>query len=318
MNFLIKRKVHIALGLCAVAVIVAALAISVSRKTYVVLPSKESVSLPSINQFDNLNLEAKAVYVVDLSNGKTLFSKNATTTLPLASLTKLVSILVAAKHLPSEASIPITEGDSNGLDPGETWSFDKLVDFTLVTSSNDGIDAIASVAGGVISTTTESAQDAFVDSMNQTVTSLGLSDMHFFNPSGLDLDSTTSGGYGSAKDIATVISYLLKNYPDLLSATPDETVRISSNLVNHVAENTDQALPDIPAVIVSKTGNTDLAGGNLAVMFDAGLMHPVAIVLLSSSFYGQIHRYGSFGQSDRRDALRKKYLMLRICYNKRQ
>ena len=97
MNFLIKRKVHIALGLCAVAVIVAALAISVSRKTYVVLPSKESVSLPSINQFDNLNLEAKAVYVVDLSNGKTLFSKNATTTLPLASLTKLVSILVAAK-----------------------------------------------------------------------------------------------------------------------------------------------------------------------------------------------------------------------------
>ena len=123
--------------------------------------------------------------------------------------------------------------------------------------------------------------------MNKTVRSIGLSDMYFFNPSGLDVSATTSGGYGSAKDVATLIAYIYKNYPELLSATPAADITVSSNLIKHNVENTDEALPQIPGAIVSKTGNTDLAGGNLSVMFDAGLMHPVEIVVLDSSYDGR-------------------------------
>lgn len=288
MKFFIERKLHIALGLCVVAIIVAAFAISISHDTYVATPTTTQPNASVPDPFDGLTLEAKAVYALDLSTGNVIFSKNPDEVLPLASLTKLVSALVAGENLPPETAVPIRVGDSNGLDPGETWSLDKLIDFTLVTSSNDGIDAIASVAGAMLATTTQNdPQQVFVDKMNETVQSLGLSDMRFFNPDGLDLSATTSGGYGSAQDVAALISYIYKNYPELLSATPNQRINISSNLVDHIATNTDQALPDIPGAIVSKTGNTDLAGGNLAVMFDAGLMHPVVIVLLGSSFDGR-------------------------------
>ena len=52
-------------------------------------------------------------------------------------------------------------------------------------------------------------------------------------------------------------------------------------------KNTDEALSYVPGVIVSKTGYTDLAGGNLAIIDDVGLMHPVALVVLGSSYDGR-------------------------------
>jgi D-alanyl-D-alanine carboxypeptidase (penicillin-binding protein 5/6) len=287
MNFLIRKKVHITIGLSVAAIIIAALAVSISRKAYVVAPFPAQTST-STDPFAGLVLEAKAAYVLDLSTGKALFVKDESEVLPLASITKLVSAYVAGRSLPSQTSISITRGDSNGLDPGETWSLQNLLDFTLVTSSNDGINAIASVAGSVLATSTaKDPQSVFVDEMNESMKRLGLADMRFYNPSGLDLSATTSGGYGSAKDVATLILHILKEDSSLLAATPAQTIKISSNLVNHIATNTDEALRDIPAPIVSKTGNTNLAGGNLAVLFDAGLMHPVEIVVLGSSYDGR-------------------------------
>ncbi len=287
MEFLIKRKAHIALALAALAILVAALAISISHKTYVAAPAPAGAA-PLVDPFASLNLEAKAAYALDLSTGRILFDKNAEEVLPLASITKLVSAVVAEKYLPPETNIPITTGDSDGLDPGEVWSFKNLLAFTLVVSSNDGIDSIADVAGSVIATSSASdPESVFVQEMNDTAEALGLSDMYFYNPSGLDESTTTSGGYGSAKDVANLVGYILKNFPSILSATTNEKITLSSNLVNHVATNTDDALPYIPSVVGSKTGYTDLAGGNLAVILDAGLMHPVALVVLGSSYDGR-------------------------------
>ena len=291
MNFLLRKKAHIAFILSLLAIIIVAFAVFLSKNPLQhieILSPKSITAASSTDPFASISIEAKAAYVIDLSNGKILFSKNADEVLPLASLTKLVSVIVASKYLPAGTNVSIAVGDSNGLDPGETWSFDKLVDFTLVTSSNVGINSIASVAGALISTTTESnSQNVFVDEMNRTMTSLGFSDMRFINPSGLDESTTTSGGYGSAKDVAGILSYLIKNHPDLISATANEKTTLDSDYVSHIATNTDEALPIIPSLIASKTGYTELAGGNLAVIMDAGLMHPVALVVLGSSYDGR-------------------------------
>jgi len=294
MNFLIKRKLHIAALLCVVAILVAALSISVSRNNRLVLPFAERAKpqVPS-DPFANLSLEAKAAYVVDLTDKKVLFAKDAEEVLPLASLTKLVSVIVATDFLPAQTSIPITSADltadgDTGLFPGEKWVFDALTKFSLITSSNDGITAIASVAGAQIaSSTNPDLDDVFVQTMNGVMTRLGFSDMRFYNPTGLDESSTTSGGYGSARDVAGILSYLLKNHPDLIEVTGEGTTTFDSDLAVHVAANTDEALPYIPRVIASKTGYTNLAGGNLAVILDAGLMHPVALVVLGSSYDGR-------------------------------
>ena len=285
MEFLIKRKAHIALALAAIAILVAALAISISKKSYTAAPVGAT---GAADPFASLNLEAKAAYALDLSNGKVLFDKNGSEVLPLASITKLISAIVAEKYLPPETNIPITTGDSDGLDPGEIWSFKNLLDFTLVVSSNDGIDSIASVAGAVIASSSASdPESVFVEEMNKTTKTLGISDMYFYDPSGLDMSTTTSGGYGSAKDVASIVGYILKNNPSILSATTNEKITVSSNLVSHTAENTDEAIPYIPSIVGSKTGYTDLAGGNLAVILDVGLMHPVALVVLGSSYDGR-------------------------------
>jgi len=57
--------------------------------------------------------------------------------------------------------------------------------------------------------------------------------------------------------------------------------------VEHTANNTNKALGEIPGLIAGKTGFTDLADGNLAIMFDAGVGHPVAVVVLHSSKDGR-------------------------------
>ena len=141
MNFLLRKKAHIALFLSIVSIIIVAFVVSLSRKSLQNIPifsPKPIASASSTDPFASFFLEAKSAYVLDLSDGKILFAKNADEVLPLASLTKLVSVIVASKYLLAGTNVPIVMGDSNGLDPGETWSFDKLVDFTLVTSSNVG------------------------------------------------------------------------------------------------------------------------------------------------------------------------------------
>jgi D-alanyl-D-alanine carboxypeptidase len=104
----------------------------------------------------------------------------------------------------------------------------------------------------------------------------------------LDLDSGGSGGFSSSKDTANLISYILKNNMSLLSATaaPESKITSESNIV-HVAKNTNQLSEKIPSLIASKTGFTDLAGGNLAISFEVGPSKPVIAVIMGSSIDGR-------------------------------
>ncbi len=248
---------------------------------------------PTKHAFDGVQVQAKAVYIYDVAHNEVLYKKNETNQLPLASLTKLMMALVAREVLPDDTRVTIRteflneEGDS-GLRPNESWKLKDLLDYSLIVSSNDGARSVASVIGAKIFNTSDfdSARKDFVGKMNARAQSLGLTQTYFVNETGLDQGSV-SGGYGSAQDFAELLKFMLEKDPSLLEATKYSTATISSQSESHKARNTNTLIGQIPGLLASKTGYTTLAGGNLAVAFDAGLQRPIIIVVLGSTQDGR-------------------------------
>lgn len=235
------------------------------------------------------SIEAKSFYVYDILDKKAIFAKDEHLKLPLASITKLMSGLVILDIMPDTAIVTISkedlamEGDS-GLFLGEKWKLKDLLDFTLITSSNDGMHAIASALNyyqAVNNTDT-------IKIMNDRIKLWGLNDTIFINETGLDIDDNMGGAYSSAYDVSMLFEKIIKNNPNLILSTnkQDENF-ISLSNIKHTATNTNISVNQISGLIASKTGFTNLAGGNLAIVFDAGFMHPVVVVVLGSTLEGR-------------------------------
>lgn len=247
----------------------------------------------STDPFLSLNLGAKSIYVWDINAHKKLYSKNEHKVMPLASITKMMMALVAIETLPPDTKITIAPVDlleegNNGLLAGERWKLDDLLRFTLVTSSNDGASAIASVAGarilGASSSDPFSDKKLFIRRMNEKAAAIGLTQTSFHSESGLDLNSVTSGAYGTTRDMAILFEYILNKHPELFTPTTYSKIDVTSdsNVVHHVA-NTNLGVAAVTGIIGSKTGYTDLAGGNLVVVVDIGINHPVVIAVFGST-----------------------------------
>ena len=179
----------------------------------------------------------------------------------------------------------LSEGDS-GLYVGEKWKLKDLLDFSLISSSNDGMSAVASTLNQYLKINNKD----IVKVMNEKAKEFGLDDTIFMNETGLDIDANLGGAYSSAFDTAVLLKNVMKIHPELVVNTNkvDEKYISESNL-KHTATNTNTSINKINNLIISKTGYTDLAGGNLAVVVDAGFMHPVAIVVLGSSIDGRFN-----------------------------
>ncbi len=252
----------------------------------------------SEDPFAHLQLTGKAVFVWDIATHRKLFGYNEYTPLPLASVTKMMTAVVATEVTPSDTKVAITGGDiteegDTGLLSGEVWHLKDLLDFTLVASSNDGASAIARTSGALINPDASSADSAlgkklFIAKMNEKAHLIGLDNSRFINESGLDVTSTENGGYGSARDMAILFEYVFKKYPELLTATTQATLKIRSlsNFIHNIA-NTNIDVASTTGIIGSKTGYTDLAGGNLVILVDIGINHPVAIAVLGSTREGR-------------------------------
>ena len=244
--------------------------------------------------FDGIDLLAKGAIVEDLTSGKTLYEQNADTPLPLASLTKVPLTLVVVENLPAGTVITIPYDTSpydtsQKLRQGERWNLQDVIDFTLAVSSNEGADILAQSAAASIQQRFlgAPADNPAVWRMNQLVQSLGLSHTYFLNDNGLDESETQAGAYGSARDMATLFAYAANNDAGIFAATTKAHFTLHSiDGAETTAVNTDEALPVIPGIIMGKTGYTDLAGGNLAVVFEVG-GHRVSAVVLGSTQSGR-------------------------------
>lgn len=250
----------------------------------------------STDAFEGLSLTAKGAVVVDIQSGATLYALNPDIQLPLASLTKIPLTLVVSEVLSPDAVITIPrdtapKGSAERLAKGERWRVQDVIDFTLIASSNAGAEILAEAADEPLRARWHDAPagKAALWRMNRFAEELGLTHTYFLNVSGLDESSTLAGAYGSARDVAATFMYALSKNPSAFSGTAEGGVHLmaANGRGKTAAFNTNEAIDDIPGLVMGKTGTTDLAGGNLAVVFDAAPAHPIVAVVLGSTRTGR-------------------------------
>ncbi|KKU27198.1 MAG: Serine-type D-Ala-D-Ala carboxypeptidase [Candidatus Magasanikbacteria bacterium GW2011_GWA2_46_17] len=248
------------------------------------------------NPFEELSLVSKAAIVIDLKKNKVLFAKNQDVQLPLASLAKIAMVLAVSDSLSTSTMLTIPrdtapEGNAERLAKGERWRVQDIIDFTLLSSSNEGAEILANAAETAIRLKyPDAAEDAStVWRMNALARELLLQQTFFLNASGLDISPTLSGAYGSARDVAALFAYAASKHLSVFSKTANDGIVLTSANGRSTARafNTNEAYGEIPGLIMGKTGLTDLAGGNLAIVFDADLGHPVVVVVLGSTRDGR-------------------------------
>ncbi len=264
------------------------------------LPSVASVVVATqptkVNPYVELELLARAASVYDVKARKTLFGKNELEVLPLASITKLMTAVTALSLVPDTTYIPISsraireEGDS-GFKVGDRWLLRDLLKFTLLESSNDGAVAVSEAIGGVIATSTQTADGnrlLFIQKMNEKAQELGLHSTYFLNEDGLDIDKDHAGAFSSASETTLMLAHALEQFPLVFEETRlNELVLSTEDGGRYSAVNTNKKTDTLPLLIASKTGYTDLSGGNLVIAFDAGFNHPVIISVLGSTRNGR-------------------------------
>ena len=160
-------------------------------------------------------VSAKAAYVFDADLGFTYYTKNADLELPMASCTKIMTMLLAVEHAPLDMMITVgadaaalVRPDSSymGLSTGEQLTLQDLLYGLVLPSGNDAAVAIADAIGGT--------QANFVAMMNARAQQLGLTHTHFENPHGLGQD----GHYTTARDLA-ILAGVAMHVPALVTVT---------------------------------------------------------------------------------------------------
>lgn len=243
--------------------------------------------VPTPQKITGVSLTAEAAYVWDIRSQRALYAKNADAVLPIASITKLMTSLLAYELIADDAQaiIPLSavrQDGNSGLSVGERLGIQELREMSLVSSSNDAAYALAANVGQLLGERDPAAQ--FIAGMNIRAAELGLSSLHFKSTTGLDLSSTEPGAVGSAKDVSFLMEYIIAHYPEILTPTQESATRIYNTAgAYHEVSNTNAVALEIPNMIGSKTGYTDLAGGNLTIAFDAGFDRPIVITVLGST-----------------------------------
>ncbi|OBZ17831.1 D-alanyl-D-alanine carboxypeptidase family protein [Bacillus sp. FJAT-26390] len=152
-----------------------------------------------------LHTNAKASALIDVESGRLLYSANGDTSMRIASLTKIMTAIVAIDHGKLTDMVKTSkravgkEGSSIYLQLGEEMSLLNMLYGLMLRSGNDAATAIAEHVGGT--------EEGFVHLMNEKATFLGLEHTQFKNPHGLDEE----GHFSSANDLAKLTAYALKN-----------------------------------------------------------------------------------------------------------
>ena len=214
----------------------------------------------------NAKLGAKAAFVYDFTNKTTLDAKNADAPLPLASLTKLMTIRLTLQSVSPEKLYTIVPSDlaseaSIGFNVGDEYAVRELLKAALIESSNNAAVMLAHATG-------LSAPD-FLLAMNAQAKSLGLSSLKYDSVTGLDTDNdSVATAFGSAHDILMLLDRDYADYPSVMAYGTHETDTIYSSTGKSIPlVATDKAIPELPLLVAGKTGYTDVAGGNLAVLW---------------------------------------------------
>lgn len=196
-------------------------------------------------------VQARAYLVLNAATGEVLASRNASKPLPIASITKLMTVLVTLDRADLDDIVTVTRGaaaigeSTIYLEAGERIAVGDLIRAALVQSANDAATALAAHVG-------RGSVERFVALMNAKARALGLRDTHFENPDGLD----TPGHVSSARDVTRLARIAMRN-PFVRSTVRLETATIAGGRELHTWND---LLAAFPHTIGVKTGHTDDAG----------------------------------------------------------
>lgn len=219
---------------------------------------------------------AASYALVDLDTGQLLAGKNSDQAMPVASITKVMTAIVALDLADPSELFTITPHAADApptkivIVPGEKMTLEELLNASLLTSANDATEQIRD---GI---NTKYQNEIFVAAMNKKASFLGLKNTHFNNPQGFDEDN-----YSSSEDLAIIISYALAQYPLIADIVKKDFQQLPPNQ-NHKQfdlYNWNGLIGVYPETQGMKIGNTDAAGYTTSVVSQRGGKKMLAIVL---------------------------------------
>ncbi|MBL8477217.1 MAG: D-alanyl-D-alanine endopeptidase [Methyloversatilis sp.] len=253
-----------------------------SRKSFAAAPR-----IPNEPDFDALglpNVKSASVLVQDQISGEVLFERNSDAVVPIASITKLMTAMVALDARPaldevlvvSEEDIDQLKGTRSRLAVGTRLTREEMLHLALMSSENRASSALSRHYPG--------GQRAFIAAMNQKAIELGLADTRFFDSTGLDPHNVSS-----ARDLAKMVA-ASSTYPLIreFSTTRDGSFAVKGKTLHFNNTNALVSSSDWE-IALQKTGFTNEAGKCLVMQAWLN-QKPVVIVLLDS--WGRLTRIG--------------------------
>ena len=217
------------------------------------------------------DVTARNAILLDQSNGKILYEKSANDPQLIASITKIMTAIIAIESGKMEETVTIshqatlTEGSSIYLVEGEKIKLKDLVYGLMLRSGNDAATAIAEFVGGSI--------EGFAFLMNEKAAWLEMNDTHFDNPHGLDSDKH----YSTAYDMATLTRYAMDN-EQFIAITGAKSYH--SEQRTYAWGNKNKLLTTYyPYTIGGKTGYTKAAGRTLVSIAEKEGVTLIAVTL---------------------------------------
>jgi len=229
-------------------------------------------------------IKARSAVLVDLDSGKTLYQLDPHGRHAPASLTKVVTALVALDHLRLDQTVmvPVSinqlpwDSTRMGLRPGERLTVRELLDGLFLNSGNDAAITLSDAA---------MPRATFVGLMNAKAATLGMADTHFANPIGLD----DPAHYTSSADLARASAELIRRFPDVaaIAATPSLTLPATATHHAYALYNLNELVRKYPGATGLKTGWTGHAGGCLIATATRDGRHLMVVLLASPRIFDE-------------------------------
>lgn len=226
-------------------------------------PKKQSSLIP-LTHASGEYAQAAAYAVVDLDTAEVLVEKNFSKRLPIASITKVMTAVVALDLATSlDQEFVVSEKASHMvptkvmLKPGEKVSLELLLKSALLSSANDSAEVIKEGIDRMYK------EPVFIKAMNEKAKFLGMKNSHFTNPQGLD----DPDHYSSVEDLTVLAGYALKNYPIISEIVAKDYEDMNRDgEIRFYLNNWNGLLGVYPGVKGIKIGNTGKAGYTTTVV----------------------------------------------------
>ncbi|NLY44526.1 MAG: D-alanyl-D-alanine carboxypeptidase [Tissierella sp.] len=230
--------------------------------------------------YGDIDISGKSYLLMDFDSGEIILAKNEHEKLPPASITKIMTLLIAMENIHngsmtldekvivSESASKVT-GTSVYLDAGEVQSVENLLKAISIRSANDASIALAVHISG--------SEEAFVNLMNERASQLGMENTNFVNSSGLPAENH----YSSAYDISIMSRELMKHeaiIPYLTTYMEDMEVGKSKTSIQSMV-NTNRLIKEYQGANGIKTGSTSEAKYCLSASAKRGDLQLIAIVM---------------------------------------